>query len=103
MKRYPLVQRRQPTQKDRDNLAALRTGGSPGSKHSGSTPEQCRSYSGVSEIPTELETEQLTEEELKIRRNEQDRERRLRAMQNRLEVINELKESGYLLHRINYG
>lgn len=87
-----IIQRRQPTQKDFDNLAALRTGGSPGS-NSGVTPDLLRS----SQDPKE----QLTPEQLKIQRNDRDREARLKRMQDRLEVVSELRESGYLIHKIN--
>ena len=112
-----IIQRRQPTEKDLENLGKFRamtgSGRSPGSgiparpahskeedtpdpglKDSGSTPEQCRS----SQDPKE----QLTEEERKIRRNDRDREARLKRMQDRLEVVNELREAGFLIHRINY-
>lgn len=106
-KKYPYIERRRPTRRDLENVAALRAAlGEGGSaRRSARTPDPANSgataeSSGVEDPESEKDPRSESEEERLERKriiNDRAREARLRALQDRLEHLNELKEAGYVI------
>jgi len=110
-KRYPGINFQRPTRRDLENVAALRAtigvGEGRGARRSARVPDPEKDLansgvtpesSGVEDPKSEQDPRCESEEERLERKriiNERAREARLRAMQNRLEYFNELRDAGY--------
>jgi hypothetical protein len=108
-KKYPYIERNHPTQRDLENLSALRSalgeGGSARRSSCVPDPEQDLANSGVTpessgvEDPESEKDPRCESEEERLERkkkfNERAREARLLTMQNRLEYFNDLRDAGY--------
>ena len=91
--RYPFINFRRPSCADRENLLKLRSMNGEGKRSSKSQGAQ-PVHSKERDPAGESEEDHLERKKIL---NERDRKRRLQAMQDKLEVVNELRESGYIL------